>query len=522
MNMSKQTIFATVSIAVILVVGIFASISLNKTPQINFVAVKKTDITQAVNVDGTVDASQDLSLSFQTGGTVSEIDVQAGDTVKKGQVLVKLDTSAASAAVNQAKAALAITQANYQKVLNGATGAQLGVTNAAVATAQTALDNAKKTQTATIAQQNLIVSNAQISLLNSGLAATPGSGNLSTISPTISGTYTGTTQGEYDIKVFSTGSGYSFSFSGLENGSNTLSSTGPTPLGTKGLFIQFPTGTLYPNDTWTVFIPNTKASTYLSNMNTYNAALQTQNQATVSAQAVVDNAQAALTQAQQALQLQQTPARPEDIQAAQAQVDAASAQLQTAQNNYNNNILTAPIDGVITSVDVKIGENTQTATFAPGVKVIKMISNQKLQVISFVSEADIGKIKLSDKAQVTLDAYGSSAPFAATVIGIDPGATVQNGVSRYKTTLEFSQLDDRVKTGMSANVVITDQTHSGALVIPQTAVIQKNNQEFVLTKASGNKTQSTQIQTGISDLSGNVEVTSGLSEGQMIASFGNQ
>jgi HlyD family secretion protein len=520
--MNKHTIFTTVGIAVILVIGVFVSLSLKKTPQINFVAVKKADITQAVNVDGTVDSSQDLSLAFENGGTISEIDVKAGDSVKKGQTLVKLDTSSASAALSQASAVLAVAQANYEKLLNGATSAQTDVSSAAAQTAQTALDNAKKTQTATIAQQNLIVSNSQSALMNSGISASPSSGNLSSVSPTISGTYTGSTQGEYDIRVVSTGSGLSFSYTGIESGTNTVSATGPTQLGTKGLFIQFPSGTIYPSDTWTVMIPNTKSSSYLTNLNAYNAALQTQNQATVSAQAAVDSAQAALTQAQQNLQLVQTPARPEDIAAAQAQVQSARAALQSAQNNYGNDILTAPIDGIITSVDTKIGETMAGSALVPGMDAVKMISAQKLQVITYLSETDIGKIKLGDQAEVTLDAYGSNAPFAASVVAIDPGATIQSGISTYKTTLEFSQTDDRIKTGMNANVIITDQTHQGTLVIPQSAVIIKGDQKFVLTQANGGKIQQTQIQTGISGLDGNVEVTSGLSEGQMVAAFGNQ
>jgi HlyD family secretion protein len=506
--MKKHTLFAIAGIAVILAAGIFASLQLRKTPQINYTAVKKADITQAVSVDGTVDSSQDLSLAFESGGQVKEIDVKAGDTVKKGQVLVKLDTGAAAAAVSQAGAALSAAQANYQKLINGATNAQLNVV-------QTALDNAKKNQAAVIAQQSLIVSNAQSALLNSGLAATPASGNLSTVSPTISGTYTGSAQGEYDIKIFNTGAGTSFSFSGLENGNNPISVTGPSPLGTKGLYIQFPAGVVYSNDTWTVLIPNTKASVYLSNLNAYNAALQAQNQATVAAQAAVDSAQ-------QNLQLQQTPPRPEDIQAAKAQVDAASAALQTAQNNLSNDILTAPIDGVITSVDVKIGETVPGSAMIPGTDVIKMISNQKLQVVAYVSEADIGKIKVGDPAIITLSAYGSAVPFPAGVIAIDPGATSQNGVSTYKTTLEFNQSDDRVKTGMNASAVITDQTHTGALVIPKTAVITEGDQKFVLTNLGNGKTAQTKIQTGISDLNGNIEVTSGLSEGQLVAVFGNQ
>jgi multidrug efflux pump subunit AcrA (membrane-fusion protein) len=289
--MNKHTLVTTAGIAIILAGGIYISLQLKRTPQVSFIAVKKSDITQAISEDGTVDASQDLSLSFQSGGIVSQVNVKDGDAVKKGQVLVKLDTSAAGAALNQAQAALAVAQANYQKLINGATGAQLDVTQAAEQTAQTALDNAKKTQTAGLAQQNLIVSNAQSALFNSTLAATPSAGNISNVSPTISGTYTGTQQGQYNIIISNSGSGENFSFSGLENGSAPISTNGPTPLGNKGLYIQFPSTSLPSNDTWTVFVPNTKAASYLNNLNAYNAALQTQNQATVATQAAVDSAQ---------------------------------------------------------------------------------------------------------------------------------------------------------------------------------------------------------------------------------------
>ena len=75
---------------------------------------------------------------------------------------------------------------------------------------------------------------------------------------------------------------------------------------------------------------------------------------------------------------------------------------------------------------------------------------------------------------------------------------------------------------MDANVVITDSTHKNVLTIPATAIIKKDDQTFVLTDAGKGKTQQTQIQTGITSLDGMVEVTSGLSAGQKVASFGNQ
>jgi HlyD family secretion protein len=521
MQMSKPVLVSTIAIIIILgATGYFYS-SLKHTPAVAFTEVKTATITQAVNETGQVSASQDLSLAFEQGGTVEQVDVQAGDSVKQGQTLVKLDTTDAAAAVSQAAAALDAARANYQKLVNGATSANIQVDQAAVASAQTALNNAQDNLTSVTAQQNLIVKNAAAVLLNSNLAAMPSPNNVSTSNPSISGNYTDTTQGQYKITIYNSGGGYRFNVSGLETSEGQVS-TAPVALGSKGLFIQFPNTNVYPNDTWTISLPNTQGTNYLTNLNAYNNALQSQNQAVVTAQSAVNSAQAALTQAQDNLQAMQTPARPEDIASANAQVEEAAAALQTTQDALSKSVLTAPIDGVITSVDTKVGETVAGSSLAPGPDAIKMISAQKFQIISYLSETDIGKIKVGDSASTTLDAYGSGVNFDATVISIDPSATVTNGISTYKTTLQFDQNDERIKEGMNANIIITDQEHQNALVIPQTAVIQNNNQDFVLLDSGNGKIVETPIQTGISDLNGNIEVTSGLSAGQMIAAFGNQ
>jgi len=456
--MKKHVLLSTIAIIVILAASIYISLSLKKTPAVAFTAVKSADITQAVRASGQVSAAQDLSLAFEQGGTVAAVNVKDGDLVKQGQVLVRLDSANAQASVNQAVAALDIAKANYQKLQNGATGASIDV-------AQTTLSNAQKNLAAVTAQQNLIVKNAAAVLLNSNLAAAASTNNISTANPTITGTYNDTAQGQYQIKIYSTGGGLHFTVSGLETTDGQVS-TAPVPLGTKGLFIQFPSSAQYINDSWTVSVPNTQGSGYLTNLNAYNNALQTQNQSVTTAQAAVDSAQANL-------QLLQTAARPEDLAASNAQVEAAAAQLQTAQNSLSKSLLLAPIDGVITSVDTKVGQTVAGSSLAPGPDVIKMISAQKFQITAFLSEADIGKIKVGDSASTTLDAYGSNVNFDATVISIDPSATQTQGVPTYKTILEFNNNDSRIKEGMNADVTIYDETHTGVLVVPSTAIIKK-------------------------------------------------
>jgi HlyD family secretion protein len=502
----KHIVFAAAAIVIIIAASVYISYGLKQTPKVNFVSAQKADITQGLSLYGTVTAAQDLSLAFENGGTVAAINVKAGDHVKQGQVLVKLDTASASAAVSQVGAALAGAQANYQKLQNGQTSASLNV-------AQTALDSAQKNLQTVTNQQNQIVQNTLTSLLNSSLTAIPNTGNISTQSPTITGTYTGTQQGQYQIKLYSTGSGVQFEYSGLESGSGKAGSVGPTPLGTFGLSIQFPNGQLYTNDSWTINIPNTDALNYLANLNAYNAALQAQTQAETAAQAAVNSAQAAMA-------LAQTPARPEDIASAQAQMQAAAANLQNAQNALNKSSLIAPIDGVITSVDAKVGETTQGSTLYPGVEVVKMISNEKFQVVVYISEGDVGKIKVGDKANITLDAYGNGSNFSASVISIDPSTTTIGNTTGYKTTLQFDQNDDRIKEGMNANIQIIDQTKQNTLVVPATSVLNAGANPFVLTQNAQGAIQSTPVQTGFWGLDGNVEITSGLNEGQQVAAFG--
>src|SRR6185503_12611645 len=209
-------------------------------------------------------------------------------------------------------------------------------------------------------------------------------------------------------------------------------STAPVALGTQGLYIQFPSAQAYGNDTWTINLPNTQGSNYITNSNAYQAALQTQNQSLITAQAAVDNASAALNQALANLALTQTAARPEDLAAANAQIKAAQAQLQTTQNNLAKSVISAPIDGVIASVDTKVGETVAGSSIAPGPDAVKMISDSKFQFTTYVSENDLGKIQIGDNAKINLQAY-PGVDFTAAVINIEPAATITGGVSSYKT-----------------------------------------------------------------------------------------
>lgn len=134
----------------------------------------------------------------------------------------------------------------------------------------------------------------------------------------------------------------------------------------------------------------------------------------------------------------------QEVNVEQAQASVASAEAELAKS-----IVKSPINGVITNIDAKVGE------IVPANKnIISVISYGDYEVEAFVPEADISKVKIGNSAKTTLDAYGDSIYFDTKVIKIDPAATVIDGVPTYKVTFRFISMDQRIKSGMTANLNI--------------------------------------------------------------------
>ncbi len=349
--LSRPRLVIGVAVVLALIVGVASYTYHEKTLTSQFADVEMASTTSDVLAGS---SSQDLTLAFPVGGRINSVSVKVGDIVTAGTVLASLDSENAVGAINQAKGAYTAAQTAYQKLVDGASTPDIDVAKVALANAQTAY-------TTTVAQQKVAVANAFSALMNSGITAVSSPTNTTLGAPIISGTYTGTEQGVYTVKTYSTGSGIYFSVDGLENGGNMPASATPSPLGTRGLYIQFPLSVQTGNE-WTVTIPNTESPTYLATENAYQSALQNQTQAVSGAQGAVDVAQAALNQ-------KLAGARSEDLNIAAAQVESTQGALQMAEAAYNNTIITAPVNGKVVNVSITAG---QIAT--PNTPAIELIA----------------------------------------------------------------------------------------------------------------------------------------------------
>jgi len=339
-----------ISLVLALAIGIFGYKEINKKTLPPVVEDNST-----INTNNNSSLSQNLSLGFLTGGRIKSVSVKAGDKVLKGQILATLDAENTQGALTQAEAAYETAKANYQKIINGATGSAIDVAKAAVNTAQVNLDGITK-------QQNILLANAYANLLNSALTAKSDT-DTSIPSPIITGTYTKNIEGTITIVINQGGTGGYFAIGGIATGTGIISTTIPEPILDTGLYIEFPTGFSYVGTTWKINIPNNTAPNYLANYNAYQVAQETKNQAIANAQATLDQANASLTALVAA-------ARPEDVATAQAQVDNASGAVQIAQAAFQNTIILAPSDGTVVSVAIAPG---QIAT--PNSPAIEFTSN---------------------------------------------------------------------------------------------------------------------------------------------------
>lgn len=194
-----------------------------------------------------------------------------------------------------------------------------------------------------------------------------------------------------------------------------------------------------------------------------------------------------------------------------ATVASFEAAYQTALVNLDKAVLRAPAGGVIKEVNYKAGEvlgSTATASFA------KMISYDFI-LEAKVSESDIAKIKLDQKATLIFDAFDPGEKFTAFVASIDPSATVVQDVVSYVVKLAMDKDDLRLKDGMSADLDILIFEKSDILAIQERAIKDVDGKKVVQILEKG-KPVDREVKTGAKGDGGMIEIISGLREGDMV------
>ena len=204
-------------------------------------------------------------------------------------------------------------------------------------------------------------------------------------------------------------------------------------------------------------------------------------------QATVTQAEGDLASAQAALELARINAkRTQDLFArktsSQADLDQAVANLHQAEANLKikqgaldkakadleHCTITSPIDGVVISRSVDVGQTVAASLQAP---VIFQIANDltKMQIDSNVAEADVGVVQVGQDVDFTVDAFPTQTFHGKVVQVRNAPITVQNVVT-YDTVIGVSNSDLKLKPGMTANVSIIVARKDNVLQIKNAAL----------------------------------------------------
>lgn len=223
--------------------------------------------------------------------------------------------------------------------------------------------------------------------------------------------------------------------------------------------------------------------------------------------------------AKAALQQKQVGPRAVDVAFLRTQVTANQIAVSLADEAVEKTLLRAPIDGVLSRQNIEVGEDVLSSSSAlsgtGGVAVFEMISAQKFKINADIAEVDINKLSIGDKADITLDAVGDEAVFEGTITRIDPVQTVIQDVVFYKAEVMVDSDDERIKPGMTATVQIVLRRADGAVTLPEKAVQREDGKSFVRIVVDG-RVKNIDVETGIRDLQGNLEIKSGVVEGQEV------
>ena len=233
-----------------------------------------------------------------------------------------------------------------------------------------------------------------------------------------------------------------------------------------------------------------------------------------------------------------------DLEAAKHTSDAASytikateAMIKEAKINLNKTTIYAPMDGIISLLNVKKGEKVVGTLQMSGTEMMRIANFENMEVRVDVSEGEITKVKLNDTATIEVDAYldrkftgivtqvaNSSKGAGSSMVSADQSTNFVVKIRILKSSYEdlLSVNQKPFLPGMSATVDVRTQTKTGVVAIPIQAVTTKDSvyngsnhtKEIVYIKQA-DKAKLLEVKTGIQDDS-YIEIVKGLSGNETI------
>ncbi len=214
-----------------------------------------------------------------------------------------------------------------------------------------------------------------------------------------------------------------------------------------------------------------------------------------------------------------------DYETARSSYEKAKADKVKAAKNLNYAEIYSPIDGIVISRDVEVGQTVVSAMTVANLYTIADLDN--MQVIGNVDEADIGRVKEGQQVTFTVDAYPNDV-FEGTVVQKRLNPTTESNVVTYEVLVSASNPEHKLIPGLTANLTIYQSRESDAVLVPVKATrfhpqnmeaepfTPENPDQKRVWLVDGQTLTPTVITVGASD-GVNYQVINGLQKGDVVA-----
>lgn len=506
----KKKIIAGIVIILAVVVGLYFYFQGSKNTIENSFTLTKGEVISEVSVTGKVVPARSIDLIFEKTGRISKVNVKVGSQVSKGFVLMQLENFDLVAQIAQAEASVKTQEAKLNELKKGTRDEEIKVKEAELKKSQQDLSNYYKSikdllDDAYAKADDAVRTKTDDLFLNDD-----------TTTPQLSFSVS-KSQAEVDvvalrIRVTNELSAWRSELQGLSTNLTPEEFMGRLILGQNHLSVirEYLAKALDVTDAAVAVSAATlssyKANIYTgrTNVNIVSSNLNTQEQTIESQKITVQKIKDELT-------LKLAGSTLEQVAAQEAQLDEAKASVHYYKSQISKTLLQSPFAGIVTKKNAEIGDIVNANT-----PVVSLIGSEKFEIEVNIAESDISKVKVGSKAIVTLDAYGKGVLFDAEVTQIDLSETIIEGVATYKTKFRFLNDDERILSGLTANIDILSDRKDSVLYVSTRNITTKNGKQFVLKFGENDSTTEVEVTTGLRGSDGRTEIISGLNVGDRI------
>ncbi len=195
----------------------------------------------------------------------------------------------------------------------------------------------------------------------------------------------------------------------------------------------------------------------------------------------------------------------------EATLNQARSNYEAALDTLNDASVKAEISGVVSQVNVTVGNMVSTQTAA-----VQIVDMSRAKLAFGVTDKVINQIQVGTRAEVTISSL-SSQPFEAVISAISPAADSQSML--YPVEIYLNNSNSAIKPGMFAMVRVATNKHEHTFSLPVDAVIEKNGVSSVFVVGDDLIAHKTEVQTGLRN-DQYIEVVSGVNVGDIVVVVG--